>query len=217
MLQKFYLGTRKAKNYYFPVRKRYCRRWTDINKFECVKQGLKITWIPKFVKEEDLWQDLFESSIMINRKYIWMQDLLSLYNMKSQVKNLFWNEVFWAWIKYKEISIDEIDVRTFLIWKLYFLQNNNIIMKKTEFERNSLVYINNLGELMGYDNFQEIYNLKINFVDCYSLMHSIPRPWKKEILQQKNKIIGQVTQTCLKEILNMKKCVKRHIGTLWTQ
>ena len=43
-----------------------------------------------------------------------------------------------------------------------------------------LVYINDLltgmGEFMGYENFQEIYNLKINFVDFYSLMHSIPRP-----------------------------------------
>ena len=69
-----------------------------------------------------------------------------------------------------------------------------------------------MGELMGYENFQEIYNLKINFVDFYSLMHSIPRPWKTEILQQKNKIIGQVTQTCLEEILNMKKVCKE---TYW--
>ena len=43
-------------------------------------------------------------------------------------------------------------------------------------------------------------------------MHSIPRPWKTEILQQKNKIIGQVTQTCLEEILNMKKVCKE---TYW--
>ena len=106
-------------------------------------------------------------------------------------------------------------------------------MKKTELEKKGLVYINDLltdmGELMGYDNFQEIYNLKINFVDFYSLMHSIPRPWKMEILQQKNKIIGQVTQTCLEEILNMKKVCKetywkimdtikpkRNLRKLWT-
>ena len=136
--------------------------------------------------------------------------------MKSQVKNLFWKEVFLAWITYKEISIDEIDVKTFPIWNSYFLQNNNIIMKKTELEKKGLVYINDLltdmSELMGYENFQEIYNLKINFVDFYSLMHSIPRPWKMEILQQKNEIIGQVTQTCLEEILNMKKVCKE---TYW--
>ena len=128
--------------------------------------------------------------------------------------------MFLAWITYKEISIDEIDVKTFPIWNSHFLQNNNIIMKKTELEKKGLVYINDLltdmGELMGYENFQEINNLKINFVDFYSLMHSIPRPWKTEILQQKNKIIGQVTQTCLEEILNMKK-VCRHIGKLWIQ
>ena len=109
-----------------------------------------------------------------------MLDLLSLHNMKSQVKNLFWKEVFWAWITYKEISIDEIDVKTFPIWNSHFLKNNNIFMKKTELEKKGLVYINDLltdmGELMGYNNFQEIYNLKINFVDFYSLMHSIPRP-----------------------------------------
>ena len=78
------------------------------------------------------------------------------------------------------------------------------------------MYINDLltdmGELMGYDNFQETYFLNINFVDFYSLMHSIPRPWKTEILQQKYKIIGQVTQTCLEETLTMKKVCKE---TYW--
>ena len=71
-----------------------------------------------------------------------------------------------------------------------------------------LFFINDLltdmGEFMGYDNFQETYNLNMNFVDFYSLMHSNPRPWKTEILQQKYKTKGQVTQTCLKEILNIK-------------
>ena len=85
-------------------------------------------------------------------------------------------------------------------------------MKKTEFERKGLVYINDMGELMGYDNFQDTYNLNINFVDFYSLMISIPRPWKTEILWQKYKIIGQVTQTCLEGILNMKKVCKE---TYW--
>ena len=181
-----------------------------------LNKALKITWIPKIVKEEGLWQDLFESSIVSNRKNIWMQDLLSLHKMKRKVKNLFWKEVISAWVSYKEISIDEIDVRTFPIWNSHFLQNSNIIMKKNEFKKRGLVYINDLltdmGELMGYDNFQETYFLNINFVDFYSLMHSIPRPWKTEILQQKYKIIGQVTQTCLEETLTMKKVCKE---TYW--
>ena len=72
-----------------------------LTNLSALNKALKITWIPKVVKEEGLWQDLFESSIVINRNNIWMLDLLSLHNMKSQVKNLFWREVFLAWITYK--------------------------------------------------------------------------------------------------------------------
>ena len=42
ILLEFHLGGKKAKNYYFPGRKRYCRRGTEINKSECVKQGLHL-------------------------------------------------------------------------------------------------------------------------------------------------------------------------------
>ena len=88
--------------------------------------------------------------------------------------------------------------------------------RNTNFFEYLLININDLltdmGELMGYDNFQETYFLNINFVDFYSLMHSIPRPWKTEILQQKYKIIGQVTQTCLEETLTMKNVCKE---TYW--
>ena len=54
-----------------------------------LNKALKITWIPKVVKEKGFWQDLFESSVVISKKNIWMQDLLSLHNMKRQVNNLF--------------------------------------------------------------------------------------------------------------------------------
>ena len=94
--KNFIWEEKKAKNYYFPVRIRYCRGGLRLTNLSMLNKALKITWIPKVVKEEGLWQDLFESSKVTNRKNIWMQDLLSLHNMKRQVNNLFWKEVISA-------------------------------------------------------------------------------------------------------------------------
>ena len=89
-------------------------------------KALKLTWITKLVKEHGLWQNLFECSTMNDKKNIWMLDQLSLQKIKLQTNNLFWKDTLSAWITYRELSTEEIDVRTFPIWNSFFLQNKNI-------------------------------------------------------------------------------------------
>ena len=172
-------------------------------------KALKLTWTAKLLKDQGLWQNLFESSTTTNKKNIWMLDQLSLQNIKLHTNNLFWKDVLSAWKMYREILNEKIDVRTFPIWDTFFLQNKNVNTRKPKLEEKGLLYVNDLlldsGELMGFQDFQGIYQSNVNFVDFYSLIHSIPRKWKNEINQQKYKIIGQITQKGLEEILSMKR------------
>ena len=71
-----------------------------------------------------------------------------------------------------------------------------------EFEEKGLTLINNVldntGTLMGYDTFKRTFDLKINFVVYYSLIHSIPRPYRIFLSTNKKKLeIGRpVDSSC---------------------
>ena len=107
-------------------------------------------------------------------------------------RNVFWKVVIRTWLKYKEIYIDNIDIRTYLIWNSNFLNNKNLLCHKQECEEKGLTLINNVldntGNLLGYDTFKRTFNLQINFVDYYSLIHSIPRSYRIILSTRKQKL-----------------------------
>ena len=62
--------------------------------------------------------------------------------------------------------------------------------------RNGLIYINDIlkedGDLIGYEDFKSIYNVYVNFMDFYNLIHSIPRIWRMGFHQKlPNKLVHQ--------------------------
>ena len=84
------------------------------------------------------------------------------------------------------------------------------------FEQKGLHYVNDLlansGELLSYNDFQNTYRMKTNFVDFYSLIHSIPRKWMAILWDHRHKIKGPIFQSVLNEVLAMPKVCK---GTYW--
>ena len=184
---------------------------------QALNKAAKLTWIPKLLKENGLWQELFNDSFLRNNEYIWMLDPLSLQKIETETKNLFWKDVIWAWKSYQEGIADKFDARSVPIWNTYFLQNQNLMKKRNDLKRKGLIFVNDLvmdtGEFMGYQNFMDSFQVNINFVDFYSLMHSLPRPWKGQINERKSKILGQVTHKGLQELLGMRQVCKE---TYWT-
>ena len=65
---------------------------------------------------------------------------------------------------------------------------------------------------MGYNDFQNTYRMKINFVAFYSLIHSIPTKGKAIIRDHRHKIKGPIFQPVLNKVLAMPKVCK---GTYW--
>ena len=61
------------------------------------------------------------------------------------------------------------------------MTNPNLNSRSTEMISKGVAYVNDLlsqsGVCLGYNDFREKYQIKINFVDFYSLTHSIPRQW----------------------------------------
>ena len=100
-----------------------------------------------------------------------------------------------AWKRYKLNFEKEINVRTYPLWNTFYLVHPNLILKKKELQKQGINYINNLldesGNILGYLDFVQKFNIRINFVDFYSLIHSLPRPWCSEISEFRMKLDDQ--------------------------
>ena len=63
------------------------------------------------------------------------------------------------------------------------MTNPNLSNRSTELISKGIAYVNDLlsnsGDRLGYYDFIERYQIKINFVDFYSLTHSLPSHWLK--------------------------------------
>ena len=59
------------------------------------------------------------------------------------------------------------------------MKKNNLIIRSSEMVQKGVSYVyailTNTGQLLGYNEFKETYQIAINFVNFYCMMHSIPR------------------------------------------
>ena len=90
------------------------------------------------------------------------------------------------------------------------MTNPNLSSRSTELISKGIAYVNDLlsnsRDRLGYYNFMERYQIKINFVDFYSLTHSIPSHWLKNGKTQLNE--GDMKQTFLQTFLQQKETSK---------
>ena len=96
--------------------------------------------------------------------------------------NFFWRNVIAHWRYFITLHPYEVDLRKIPIFGSNLLNNDNLLIKRSSFEAEGLIYFNDLfdanGNLYGYENFVNSFAVNINFVDFYSLMHSIPRNYR---------------------------------------
>ena len=87
------------------------------------------------------------------------------------------------------------DPRTFPIGGAFFVKNPNV---------NDI--LDNTGTIFGYQDFINATGIEINFVDFYSLLHSIPREWRLGYTDKLED--SMVKQDVLENIIKSKKVCK---------
>ena len=110
--------------------------------------------------------------------------------------------------------VEDIDERCYPIWDTSFMVNENLCCRKQEFITKGIVYLNDLykntGDLYGYETFIANFDINLNFIDFYSLMHCIQRQWKKVYNTKLENL--SVSQAVYESIKKMPKVCK---GTYW--
>ena len=100
--------------------------------------------------------------------------------------NKFWSEVFGSWIDYRTGMVEsENDFLYHPIWNSEICKVQGMIQYKRILKNAGLIYFKDLfkddGTLYGYEEFKTKFGAPINFVDFYSLTHSIDTNMKRKV------------------------------------
>ena len=144
-------------------------------------------------------------------------DSNSLQYFSNKLQNPFWKDVLVEWKTYKTNFEEDIDVRTYPIWDTYFLVHENLVQRKDELQAKNIHFVNDLlnetGSLMDFEEFKRRHNVAMNFMDFYSLIHSIPQPWRSALKTTNVKLkTEEIKQPAMTELLQMTRVCK---GAYW--
>ena len=132
-------------------------------------RALKLCWVKRLVEGNGNWQKLFETMQGLNKKHMWQLDQQSLLDIEKRISNFFWRNVIAHWRYFITLHPYEVVLRKIPIFGSNLLNNDNLLMKRSSFEAEGLIYFNDLfdanGNLYGYENFVNSFAVNINFVD----------------------------------------------------
>ena len=98
-------------------------------------------------------------------------DEKSLMELVEKFPNPFWKNVLHIWSDLKKCFSKTIDFSTFPLWGTLYMTNPNLNSRSIQIISKGVAYVNELlshsGDRLGYHDFTERYQIKINFVDFY--------------------------------------------------
>ena len=156
----------------------------------CMAQ--KIAWVKKLLDDQCLaeWKTLFLSTV---RKYggniIWLSNETQPIFLKQL--NPFWEDVFKAW-SYINIQEEDIFFQKECIFHNKYIKINNKSIFFQDWYIKGITHINDIldeqGIFYSWDFFSEKFDIQNQSFRYLSLLHSIPKNWKKRIKDSAQKL-----------------------------
>ena len=172
--------------------------------------SLKMTWINKLLDPLNIspWKTLMiDKYNKFGADNIWKMSYDGIREVSKHF-NIFWREIFLNWAIITGIDTDSHE--GILSQSIWFNSNLKIDNKVVFYEKWCDAGIFFINDLMNENNVfmthQELclkYNLNINFLQYYSIMHMIPKAWKDKI-QNRDKL-RVVTSENFEYVKNHKK------------
>ena len=146
----------------------YC--WGDLKmiNLKAFIQGLKLTWVRRLFHSESNWVKLYKYSEQID-----FTELAYLGPVKAS-KNKFWKEVFDSWNNLKELHLPRYpgDVLSTSLWNNNSIKVGNSTVYYKNWAKRGIWTVNDLnidnqGNIMSFQDFQQTYNLRPMFLQFY--------------------------------------------------
>ena len=154
-----------------------------------VNSGLKIAWIKRLLNIENKgkWKCFFDYHLQnFGGKLIWHCNINPKEKKIDIIRNTFIREIVNEWSKYTfESIISSNQIRTQCLWHNSHIRINNQMLYRKVWYQCGVSNIDDLliGDVfLEFEQFQEKFKVKCNFLEYYSLLHAIPGEWKKKLV-----------------------------------
>ena len=191
-----------------------------IHKFgiPCIRtfnDGLKISWVKRFVRSEDAWKKLAESR-MPNYNLMFVGGDMSASKVLGNSGNPFWREIVSCWDIFKRCFADEVEdiaVQPLLL-SSSFKRDRKVIFKKCLCQA-ACTYVGDFwsseGQLMTFTEWVERYGARIQQLEYMGIIRTIRSVCSKTTL---SRIIGPVMQPALAVALGNQTGCRVYYGKL---
>ena len=177
--------------------------------------ALKFSWLHKLLDplNHSPWKILLLNSIQKfggdNILHLGREGLETL----AKKLNPFWRDIFLNFSRLKEkteaVSQAE-DVLSQSIWLNSCIKIDGKMWINTKCCENNVFFINDLisdhRRFYTFDEFQALYNIKLNFVEYYSIISAIPQSWKEKIIGKDK--LDNITHPLVEKIRSEQKLCK---------
>ena len=184
MFSKFIWNSKTGKVNRNLLAQEYARGGLKLPHLKSYNSALKIKWIKMVTTGGKNWISLFEEVIGKDfHSNIWQLDKKSIKEFAKTVENDFWRDVLLAWESLVEEPANNDDVLRITLWNSFFVTNQNVKTMKKHLIQQGCIYVNDLmtenGNFYSYNEFKVKYHVdRMNILDFYSLIKSIPRKWR---------------------------------------
>ena len=194
MIKEFLWGHNKAKIKYETLQRNYDKGGLKMVKVEAKEISLKVKWIKKALETNCIWSlhtgEVFPIPLLdivncnLNKK--------DVQEMESNAVVSIWYDILKAWSVFNYKTIQQVVDKGLVLEQSLWLNSHikidrRVILYCNYFDRGikTIKEIINLqtGKFFTWEEIKNQYNLQSSYLDYHSLIASIPKQWKKVILQ----------------------------------
>ncbi|MCG8431202.1 MAG: zinc-binding domain-containing protein, partial [Candidatus Omnitrophica bacterium] len=174
---------------------------------KCFCMAQKIIWIKKLLDDQCVaeWKTLFLSTVEKHGgNYMWLTNDVSPIFLK--VLNPFWQDVYKIWIATPMTESEDPKKEPLFHNNLIKVNHRSIYYQ--EWHMKGVMHLNDIiddhGNFYSWEAFSDTFNIENQSFRYYSLLHAIPRNWKKRIKEMGNKLTN-VTTAKIQKLMQVKK------------
>ena len=167
----------------------YNRGGLNMVDIETQNSALKIGWMRRLMDTAGMWRDnVIERYKQIDYRYLLQSNIRFADLPVKHSKNNVWREIWIHWCLYNhETEVNTIEgIMNQNIWYNSHIKANKSILFYPTWYNAGLGWLHqlldeNTKQFLTKEELSARFNIKVNFLEYYSLLHSIPKTWKKKI------------------------------------
>ena len=149
-------------------------------------KGLKIAWVKRLLNMNNRgnWKYFYEHELdKLGGNLLWHCNINPADNCLKVIKNNFISEVVTSWFNIVHTNGVQ-NYRQQILWNNSSIRIDNHVVFWKDWYNNGVKYFGDIlsenGSVLNVSQLKTKFNLEVNYLNYFSLVHAIPRKWKRK-------------------------------------